>query len=466
MKMRSAKLVLSILLLSVAFTACRKKDAVDPDVLVNFETNAQGISSSEDSLFIKIKLTAAATSEIPVVLNLTEHGVAYGTDYITAPAAVAGKITLTVPPGNNEVSFKVKKTAIGYIGDEKIVFDIFSSGIPVVIGVTKQLTLTFGQLVATTIPNTTIQGGGATYGNKVFFDLSANRQIGVNRATWDLGFYMGSDDYRVTLNSSVNMMAKQINKTDLNTVTAADTVGFSADVAFSQATPSSSQLPYLDYPTGDLTKTAINVIAANAADNKVYIVNRGNGVGSPAPARGWKKVRIIRNATGGYTLQHADIAATSFTSIDITKDDAFYFKHASFETGAISIEPQKKKWDFAWTYFANTTVFPGLGEVPYMFQDIIILNRGVSATMVLNTTKAYDAYTLADATAASTTYSSAQNAIGADWRSGGGPSSTPAVKADRYYIIKDADGNYYKVKFTALTEGGVRGYPAFQAAKL
>src|SRR6218665_2388660 len=202
MKMRITKALVLVTLIGLVFTACRKKDAVDPDVLVNFETNAQGLSATEDSIFIKVKLTSAATSDIPVVVNLTEQGVAYGTDYTTAPAAVAGKISLTIPTGNNEASIKVKKSAIGYVGDEKIVFDIYSSGIPVIIGATKQLTLTFSQLNATSIPNTTLEGGGATYGNKVFFDLSANRQTAVNRTTWDLGFYMGNDDYRAILNSS------------------------------------------------------------------------------------------------------------------------------------------------------------------------------------------------------------------------------------------------------------------------
>ncbi len=61
------------------------------------------------------------------------------------------------------------------------------------------------------------------------------------------------------------------------------------------------------------------------------------------------------------------------------------------------------------------------------------------------------------------TFSSLQATIGSDWRSGGGPSTQPAVRSDRYYIIKDGDNNYYKVRFTALTQNGERGYPAFES---
>ena len=450
-----------VLSLSVLFiTACRKRDAGIPDNYVVFETASQGITASENSVTVKVKTKLGVSGDVPVVINLSEQGVVYGTDYTTVPAATAGKITLTVPSGNNETSFTLtKQNGVLFDGDEKIVFDMFSSGAPVLIGLTKQYTLNFGELVASTA-TTTVNGGGVTYSNKVFIDLSANRQTPVLRTNWDLGFYTGSDDFRVILNSSSAMMAKQINKNDLATVTAADTIGFANEVAFSQAAPTTISLPYIDYPNGDLTKTAIASISATASDNKVYIVNRGLGVGTPAPARGWKKIRVIRNASGGYTLQHADIASTTFTSIDVSKEDTYFFKYVSFETGIATVEPAKKKWDLTWTYFSNVTNF-GSGEVPYLFQDIILINRDVKIAKVMTAAKAFADFGEADL--ATQTFLTTQNAIASDWRSGGGPGVSPAVRTDRYYIVKDADNNYYKIRFTSLTQNGERGYPAFEA---
>lgn len=450
-------IALSVLALT---SGCRKRDAVLADNLVVFETTAQGITASENSITVRVTLSRSTDRDIPVTINLTEQGVVYGTDYNTTPAAVAGKITLTVPSGNNETSFTISKgSGILFDGDEKIVFDIFSSGAPVYIGATKQFTLSFAELVATNA-SLTVNGGGALFSNKVFIDLSANRQTPVNRNNWDLGFYTGADDFRVILNSSSAMMAKQISKNDLAQVTAADTVGFSAEVAFNQFAPTTISLPYVDYPNGDLTRTAIAAISGTAVDNKVYIVNRGLAPGNPAAARGWKKVRIIRNASGGYTLQHADIAATTFQEINIAKDEAYFFKYISFENGAVNVEPEKKKWDLAWTYFSNVTNF-GTGEVPYLFQDIILQNRNVQVVKVMTATKTFADFGEADLTGL--TFSSLQATIGSDWRSGGGPTTQPAVRADRYYVIKDGDNNYYKVRFTALTQNGERGYPAFES---
>lgn len=443
----------------VLVSSCRQRDALLPDNLVVFETATQGMAAVDNSIVIKLKFSAAAGADVPVALNLTEQGAVYGTKYSTTPAAVAGKLTLSIPAGATETSFTVSRVAGAlFDGDEKLQFTIAAAGSPVLIGLTKQLTLSFSELVASTA-TATIDGGGALFPNKVFIDLSANRQTAVPRSNWDLGFYTGTDDYRVLLNSSSAMMAKQLNKNDLTTVTAADTIGFSTDVVFSQTAPSVTSLPYIDYPNGDITRTAIAAVAAVATDNKVYIVNRGTGIGTPAPARGWKKIRILRNTTGGYTLQYADIAATSFTSLDIAKTDLSFFNYISFDNGAVPVEPAKKKWDIAWTYFSNVTNF-GAGEVPYLFQDVIILNRNVQVAKVLTATKAFDAF--AEADLATQTFMTAQNAIAADWRSGGGPTTAPAVRTDRYYIIKDGDNNYYKLRFTALTQNGERGYPAFE----
>jgi hypothetical protein len=457
----------------VIFSSCRKRTDISlPDNLVVFTATEQGMTAAENFILVKVKLSRGTDQEIPVTIQLTPDGVTYATDFTTTPAVTSTvpstptplTLNLVIPAGNNEASFTVTKVpgAI-FDGDEKITFDIYSSGKPVLIGSGKRFVLKFAELVSTS-SSLTIDGGGATYPNKVFIDLSANRQTAVPRSNWDLGFYTaaGTDSFRVILNSSVGMMAKQINKNDLNAVTATDTLGFINDVAYSPFAPVPAQMAYVDYPNGDITRTALGLISATATDNKVFIVNRGAGAGSPAPARGWKKIRILRNATGGYTLQHADIGATTFTSIDVAKEDAYFFKYISFETGAVTVEPTKKKWDLAWTYFGNVTNFGG-GEVPYLFQDFVLQNRNVLVAKMLTTTKAYDSFVEANLTDGTvTSWNSSQTSIGADWRR-----TTPSPAQtydDRYYIIKDGDNNYYKVKFTALTNGGVRGFPSVEYA--
>lgn len=451
-----------VLALMILVTACRKKDAPLPDNTVKFESTEQGIAETASSITVKILLDRAASTQSQVAIQLTTSpGLDYGADFTTNPAANSNLLTVPVLSGASEATFTVTKTSGAlFYGDEKIMFKIVSSTNGVILASSNtDFTLKFAEIIASG-STITGQGGGATYGNKVFFDLSANTQVAVQRTKWDLGFYMG-DDYRVILNSSTAMMAKQIAKTDLNQVTAADTIGFSNEVVFNQLAPSPNALPYIDYPDGDLSRTAIATVSATAADNKVYIVNRGTGIGSPAPSRGWRKIRIIRNASGGYTVQHADIASTSFTSVEVSKDFSYFFKYISFETGATEVEPQKEKWDLAWTYFSNVLLNAG-AEVPYLYQDFILQNRNVEVAMVLTSAKTYEAFGQNDI--ATVAFSSKQNAIGSGWRAGGGPSTSPSVTTTRFYVLKDSDNNYYKLRFTGLTVNGERGFPAFEYA--
>ena len=445
----------------VLLGACRKREGFSlPDNYVVFTTDAQGLSEGESSIQVKVKLSRGTDKEIPLVIKVTEEGAAYGTKYTTSPAVASGQITLTIPQGNNEASFTLNKVAGAlFDGTEKLTFELYSSGSPVLIGATKKFTLTFAELVATNSAYV-IDGGGTTLSNKVFIDLSANRQTPVLRTNWDFGFYSGdASDFKVILNATTGMMAKQLNKNDLTQVTAADTLGFSSIVAYSAFAPDPSQIPFIDFPDGDLNKTAIGLISATASDNKVYIVNRGfTGIGTSSPARGWKKIRVLRNANGGYTLQYADIASTTFASIDIPKDNKYFFKYVSLENGIVPVEPEKTKWDIAWNYSGFVSNF-GAGDAPYLFQDIIFQNRNVQVAKVLNTTKAYASF--AEADIATLTFSSSAMTIGSDWRT---TQPQVGVKDQQYYIIKDGNNNYYKLKFTGIADGGVRGKPSIEYA--
>ena len=450
--------MLALLMLAVS---CKKDEAPLPDNLLQFEAAQQGIGQETSGATVKLTLTRAEPVAIPVTIRLTPGGsLAYGSQFTTTPEAVSNTLTVTVPANSSEVSFTVNKLANAlFYGDETLTMQISTAGSPLVIAPTLDtFRLNFAEIIST---GTTLvgQGGGATYGNKVFFDLSANTQTAVGRNTWDLGFYSG-EEFRVILNSSSAMMARQISKTDLTTVTAADTAGFGQTVIFNQSAPDPAALAYIDYPSGDLARTAIAAVSATLTENRVYIVNRGTGVGSHAPARGWKKIRVIRNASGGYTLQHADIGSTTFTSVDVAKNTSKFFNYVSFENGLVNVEPDRNKWDLAWTYFSNTTNFGS--EVPYLFQDIVLQNRNVSVARVMTAARSFTAFGESDI--AAQTFSTTQIAIGADWRAGGGPTSAPAVRTDRFYVILDGDGNYYKLRFTALTQNGERGFPAIEYA--
>ncbi|MBL7701757.1 MAG: hypothetical protein JNM14_05875 [Ferruginibacter sp.] len=301
---------------------------------------------------------------------------------------------------------------------------------------------------------------GANAANAVYLDLSAAKQTAVLRSAWDLGFYCGSD-YRVVLNNGSVGGAKVLATNNLADVTAADTIGLTLNT--SQFNPLPEHLAYFDNIAGDLTKTIIPLISSVDTENKVIILNRGTGGG--IAARPWVKLRVLRNATG-YTLQYAGITETSFKTLNVPKDAVYNFRTVSLENGIIEAQPEKEKWDLVWSYSVFESNF-GAGPVPYNFSDLIAVNYLAGVTVgtkiYANAATASAAFTNFNKdSVANTTFSSNRWAIGSGWRS-----TQPATGArpDRFYVIKDPAGNYYKLRCLSMgigADGGTRGKPVFK----
>lgn len=301
---------------------------------------------------------------------------------------------------------------------------------------------------------------GSAAGNAVYLDLSSNQQTPALRSGWDLGFYCGAD-FRVILNNTSSAAAKVLTQNDLAAVGAADTIGLT--LATSQTNPLPEQLPWFDNVSGDLTKTVIPAVSAIDADNKVIILNRGTGGG--IAARPWIKLRVLRNTSIGYTLQYAGIQETTFKTLQVPKDGIYHFMFISLDNGIVTVQPEKEKWDLVWNYSVFETNF-GAGPVPYNFSDLIAVNHLSNVTVATKTyansavaAAAFTAFNKDSVNAA--TFSTNRWAIGSGWRS-----TQPATGArlDRFYIIKDPAGNYYKFKCLSMgvgTDGGVRGKPEF-----
>jgi len=448
--------------------SCEKENLLLPDNLVAFPSTELGIGADEEEITVTLNFSRALTEATTVSVQVTPQDVVYGTDFITDPETVGSLMPIVLEAGATEASFTLSKVPGAlFDGDEAVLFELASIDGELISGEKSSLIIRFAEITASS-GSMELQGGGALYPNKVFVDFSGNRQTAVARNTWDLGF-SSEPDFRVILNTSNGTMVRVLNKTDLNAVTAADTVGFGQQMSMAAVfaaitSPSppawvNTAIEWIDDPTGNLNNTAIDVVSATAGDNKVYIINRGTGPGTPAPNLGWKKFRIVRNGDH-YTIQHADIGATSFTETTIIKDSDLRFTYFQFDTGVVSVEPSKTRWDIAWSGFSNSTYF-GTGPVRDFFQDVVLQNgHEVQTAKVMTATIAYDAF--AETDIAGLTFSTSQIGIGTDWRSGGGPGVPPAVRTDRYYIVKDADGNYYKVRFTAITTGGERGKPQLE----
>lgn len=461
-------LILSSILL--AFTACNNDDEVIvPSSVALVETSLNLTAATTP---IEMKFDKPAPEAGSITITFTETAVAYGTDYTTLPAAIAKTIVIPFAKDATSVSFTFNKLKNAIEGEVKnVVFTITNA--------TANTTITKNNSIQVSFNETPSLGtalaaevGGANQPNQVFIDLSSGTMTKAQRTSWDLGFYCGAE-FRVILNSSVKMAAKQLTSTNIDEVQVADET-----MLISQGQGYASQI---DDAAGDILKTAIAEVSANDADNKVYLVNMGSNPATEAPAlgkegaasgtsRGWKKIRVLKSGNE-YKVQYADIDATTHSEITFTKNAGFNFIFLSLlDKKTVNVEPQKAQWDISFSTFTN--VIPGATPTPYFYPDFVLnnLKGGAKTYQVLTTDFTYDNFTLANVD--QTKFTADQRNIGSNWRStsvtvNGTPVSQFVLKTDRFFIVKDPAGNIYKLKFTGgANEAGERGFPTFQYAIL
>ncbi|WP_415371096.1 HmuY family protein [Patiriisocius sp. Uisw_047] len=427
-----------------------------------FESLSANLGEIETTQDISLVYSETTTTTGSMKFSIDAINAVYGIDFITNPPLEEGVVSLAINPEENGTAFSFVKLNGALDETVEINFNILMVDYPnAVIQGNSTFTLnSAASLGRGFIPMV----GGPNQQNQVYIDLSTETQSPIKRDTWDLGFYGGSN-FRVGINGSIYMAAAALESTNIDAVTQADVSALQAQVAVGTFDPANEV--YIDNPDGDITKTAIATVSATAADNKVYLVNLGYEVGTETPApgsaavagdeRGWKKIRVLRQE-GGYLLQYANINDSSHQEVFIAKDINYNFTFFSFDTNnTLLVEPEAENWDINFTVFTN--VLDGAGS--YGFSDGALHNRkgGVTAYTVNTEDVAYDAF---DATNVNNgAFLLDQRTIGSSWRN--------VINADKviidtiFYIIKDPNGNFYKLKFTALlSDTGVRGFPEFK----
>jgi len=463
-------LMLSFVLL--AFTACNSDDNDGQSIAVAFAESSYNLTSAATP--VQIKFSAPAASAGTITLTYTATAAAYTTDFTTVPAIVENKITLPFAQNATSVEFTFNKIKNAVGAEVKnVIFTITGSSFNADIVGNKTIQVNFNE-TASLGTALAPEVGGPMQPNQVYIDLSSGKMTTVVRTSWDLGFYGGAE-FRIVLNSSLKMAAKQLASINIDEVQVADET-----MIISQGQGNATQI---DDPTGLFSKTnGIAEVSSTDAENKVYLINMGSNPATTKPAigsegsaggtsRGWKKIRVLKSGSD-YKVQYADIAATTHEEIIISKNSAYNFTFLSLlDKKVVSVEPQKNQWDLNFTTFTN--IISGATPTPYFYPDFVVnnLKGGAKTYQVLTSAFTYDAFTLANVDNAK--FTEDQRNIGSNWRStsAAGPDGNPVsqfvLKTDRFFVVKDPAGNVYKLKFTGgANEAGERGFPKFQYAIL
>lgn len=445
-----------------SFNSCSKDDdSINYDTfVVAFNSTSANLMEIESQQNLPLVYSASAKYSGTITVAINAVNAIYGEDFTTTPAANDNILTLSINTGETTNTITFNKLNPFLDETTEITFTIIDVDYKGAIIQGNNSIVLNGAPVMSGVVQPEL--GGPNEGNQVYVDLSGNATTLVQRDSWDLGFYSGNE-FRVGLNGSIYMAAALLNSTDIDAIYSDDVTNLQPQVAI--GTFDAANEAYVDAPNGDIMGTAIEEVSDNPENNKVYLLNLGYEIGTETPTvgtasvigehRGWMKIRVLKDGEN-YVLQYANLDDTNHQEVSIGKDSDYNFSFFSFNTKTtVSVEPEKEKWDMCFTVFTN--IIEGNGS--YGYSDFVVHNRkgGVTAYQVDTDIKAYDEFVYSDLDESQ--LQEDQRVIGSNWRD----VFEGQQYTDRYYILKDPNGNFYKIKFLALSnDNGIRGYPEFQ----
>src|SRR5699024_4696840 len=224
---KSNHLFVLFLLGFLTFSACSDDEDTPLPATVNFSNTEANISNAANSAVVKIAFSRAASSGGSLVLSIDDNDLIYGAeaDYYTEPEADGNKIILDYAPGAEDVQFTLRAgNGLNIQEDEEVVISLNDTNGALNIGQNTSVRILFSENFVASSGTVTLDAGGEKFGLQAFVDLSKLTQTNIDKYTWDLGFYSGQGHY-VILNNAAYVMARPLDKTDLNSVSAADTTG-------------------------------------------------------------------------------------------------------------------------------------------------------------------------------------------------------------------------------------------------
>ncbi|WP_420400819.1 HmuY family protein [Flagellimonas sp.] len=488
-------------------SSCSSDDSEDLiDFSVTFSSATISTSETDTTKEITLNFSRAATEAGTITVSFTGENAVYGTDFSTVPAATSGSISLPVAVGDLSTTISFTKILDPIEGTTKSVtfsLDGFDNT-DWMNGSVNSATVSFSPIAALN-GIIDLENGGSNMPNQVYFDFSSGVQTAVKRDTWELGLFNGTEN-RVFLNAALLVSAAELEGiTDILTVTEAtalttplelntldpmtfqpttvtvNTVGEllqGLPVGYFQYGDFDEGVVFTDSWQGDLEGTAFTEISTTADENNVYIVGLGNEVPTEAAEpgsinttgdhRGFMKVRILSDGSN-YTIQYAALDETAnFSEVTVPKNSSYLVSGFSLTDGqSVSVEPTADAWDInfsgvfsyygyqgplvAGLTYSDFAVHNTLGDVG--LYQITTYERDSEGVVTEFDVPSYADFARSDVDESALVYDD-RTVIGSGWRDAFGG----VLKDDRYYVLKDAAGNYYKMMFTAyVSNEGVRG---------
>ncbi|MEM9050639.1 MAG: HmuY family protein [Bacteroidota bacterium] len=296
-------------------------------------------------------------------------------------------------------------------------------------------------------PNTSFEEGvqvalvdmGNRYPNQVYFNLVDNEVVAsIERQNWTIAFKNGSNSRLAVLNDAQAMSGWASGFENLESAT--DSAGFGQGKKI-EVSAEIYEEPALEDLSG------------------VYLIDLGfSEIGLPLGAY-W--IEFPEVSASGYQIRYKKYGQEEVVERFIEKNEDTEFVLYSLEEDFITHEPTSSDWDFKFTRYISV-LDAGDSELPYSVTGVILNPYNTWAAEFSE--KEFEKIELADTT--NIQFSNQPDIIGFDWKTftfTDGTTGIFTVDSDRSYVIRNALGAYYKLRFLGFYgEGGYSGEPSFE----
>lgn len=276
-----------------------------------------------------------------------------------------------------------------------------------------------------------------------WFDLESESVVSVNPVNeWALAFETSPGGWRIIVNSGADWF---IYNTKVNTFPSAVNMPERFNGLFDnqQLWPDSTA-------TGDWRKH----------DNTYLLARYRNG-----SFIDHKSVRFADYSDTSYIFYYNDGIRTD--SVNIHKDSENTFSYYSFDKRSqVYPEPGKEAYDLLFTSYYDTPTLFGQ-TIPYKVGGVLLNHFNTMA--VLDTLHNYGEIDIEMISGLE--FSSQRDIPGFNWKEvvvdiAGGGIAMYSVRENYNYVIRTAQGNYFKLRFLSYTLDGRTGHPRFEFVKL
>jgi hypothetical protein len=288
------------------------------------------------------------------------------------------------------------------------------------------------------------------YRNQLFYDLELGRVVSENLKTdWDLGFECTADGWRITTNTGKGMKCAHTDFTQFNQEINITNLEWA-----------------WDSPSGNLDSTAIG--NWKLEPNKLMVIDRGfdwNG-----EAQGYAELKILSYSETEYTIEFSASNQDEINVFTVTKDPTRNLKCFSFNNpystsnysgSSVDIQPDRNDWDLFFTQYL-AELDDGDQIIPYLVVGVLTNYETSFAQQVFD----IDFEEIDLEYANTLNFDSNIDNIGYDWKVYDFQDGFITYN-DRYYVIKDTEGVYFKLRFLDFYNlEGEKGHPNFELQRL